>query len=151
MTRRLSCTFRPSHASSPTPPPSSTPTFNWLLCVICKMAAALRPCHPPSSLYFLTALILTPQASEPMTVNASLMAHGLRMALGRGGAMIWWRRCSTHEERGKSCWVVAAWVGCCVLFCWSDTWRILPLPYLRYTDYYTLLCQFDLLYEDGHL
>ena len=103
MTRRLSCTFRPSHASSPTPPPSSTLTFNWLLCVICKMAATLRPCHPTSLLYFSTALILTPQASELMTVNASLMAHGLRMAAPwfdgaaalptkrEGKAAEWWR------------------------------------------------------------
>ncbi len=33
----------------------------------------------------------------------------------------WHGVCSTHKERGKSCWVVAARDGCCVLFHWSDT------------------------------
>ncbi len=45
------------------------------------------------------------------------MACGLRMAVVRGGAILWWRRCSTHsewEEAARSR-VTAAWVGCCVL------------------------------------
>jgi hypothetical protein len=55
------------------------------------MAATLRPRHPPptpSLHYFSTPLISTPQASVPMTATESPMAHGLRMALGSGGAMI---------------------------------------------------------------
>ena len=99
------------------------------------MAATLRPWHPPSSLYFSTPHISTPQASKPTTANASPMAHGLRMALGSGGAMIWWRHWSTHGERSKSRWVAAARVGCCVgeqyfaIFLWTyssfscDMWR----------------------------
>ena len=99
------------------------------------MAATLRPRHPPSSLYFSTPLISPLQASEPTTANAIPMARGLHMALGSGGAMIWWRRWSTHGERSKSRWVAAARVGCCVgeqyfaIFSWTyssfwcDMWR----------------------------
>ncbi len=53
------------------------------------------------------------------------MACGLHMALWSGGAMIWWRRCSTHEEReGKAVGqrvAVAHLVVCvlcvCFVFC----------------------------------
>ena len=45
-------------------------------------------------------------------------ARGLRMVLGSGGAMSWWRRCSTHGGRGPKPLegrTAAAHVGCCVL------------------------------------
>jgi hypothetical protein len=62
----------------------------------------LKPRHPPSH-YYLLPLILPPQASKPTTASANPTGCGLRMALGSGVAMIWWRHCSTHGEReGKA-------------------------------------------------
>ncbi len=57
-----------------------------------------------------------------MTASASPTACGLRMALGSGGAIIWWSCCSTHGEReGKAAWdrvarLILLVVVCCV-FC----------------------------------
>jgi hypothetical protein len=124
------------------------------------MAATLRPRHPPSSLYFSTPLISPLQASEPTTANAIPMARGLHMALGSGGAMIWWRRWSTHGERSKSRWVAAARVGCCVgshYILWffgqhTGTWCTRIYGYIHdvrsniYGTHHTDIRHFNLLY-----
>jgi hypothetical protein len=41
------------------------------------------------------------------------MACSLRMALGSGGAMIWWCHCSTHGERGGK--AAGGWVAQLIL------------------------------------
>ena len=141
----------------PDSPPSSKPTYNWLLCVILQNGG-----HPKAQASSLFALFFDPShfappKREPTTANASPMAHGLRMALGSGGAMIWWRRWSIHEERTKSRWVAAArvWLLCWfTLFCdFSDSiiwyWYMMyenlrirtwsTMKYLRYTHKHTAL------------
>jgi hypothetical protein len=64
--------------------------------------------QPSPSLYYSIPLILPPQVRKPTTVSATATptAGSPRMALGSGGAMIWWRRCSTHrgEREGKATW-----------------------------------------------
>jgi len=63
------------------------------------------------------------QTSKPTTANASPTARGLRMVLGSGGAMSWWRRWPTHGGKGPKPLegrAAAAHVGCCalcVVFC----------------------------------
>ncbi len=52
------------------------------------MAATFKAKAPPSTLYFLILHFLPPQTGKPMTANASLMACGLCMVLGSGGAMV---------------------------------------------------------------
>jgi hypothetical protein len=112
-------------ASPPNPPwscilPDTTSiaqaNLYWIVACIRKMVATFEAKAPPSSLYFLIPLCLPPKTNKSTRTNASLMAHGLCMALGSGGTMVKWHRCSTHREREKSRWVAAAQAGCCV--CW---------------------------------
>ena len=60
------------------------------------------------------------------------------MVLGSGGAMIWWRRCSTHGEReGEAAFVgggsahLCGWLLCvCVCVCVCVFFFFWPLSYL---------------------
>ncbi len=87
--------------------------FYWIVACSFKMAANFKAKAPLSPLWFLIPLFTPPQMGKPTTANASPMAHGLCMALGSGGAMVYWYRCSTHGERGKCRWVEADRDGCC--------------------------------------
>ncbi len=71
-------------------------------CVLnCKMAATLKPRHPPS-LYFLIPLFMPPQTSKSMTANASPTACGLCMALGSGGPWFDGAAALPTEREGKA-------------------------------------------------
>ena len=68
-------------------------------------------------------------------MSATAIARRLRMVLGSGGAMIWWRRCSTHGRReGEAAfvgWGSAHLVGCCVMcLCVCVCFFFGPVSYL---------------------
>ncbi len=75
---------------------------------------------PPLSLNSIRSL-QPPPKSKPTTASATTIARRLRMVLGSGGAMIWWRHCSPHGGReGKAAlvgWDTAHLVGCPVCVC----------------------------------
>ena len=105
--------FQPSRVSSPMHPLKGEADF-WLVVVFPHRLATAKAKVPPHplSLYFDPSFQIPPNEQTPT-------ARGLCMVMGSGGDMIWWRLCSTHEERrakplegrvGTALLVV----GCCV-------------------------------------
>jgi hypothetical protein len=69
-------------------------------CVPPLIGGQLRPRYPLTPSFSIsTPHFKSSQMSKPMTASATPTARGLFMVMGSGGAMIWLRLCSTHEER----------------------------------------------------
>ncbi len=94
--------FRPFES-----PPQRTPhrrsyrSFD--CCVPPSIGGHLRPWRPPP---LSNSILVTkpPQTSKPTTARVTPIARRLRMAMGSGGAMIYWHSCPTipmERERAK--------------------------------------------------
>ncbi len=75
------------------------------------MAATFKdPGIPPLVALFFDPSLFALPSDQTDNSDRILMARGLRMAWGSGGAMIGWCRCCTHGERGgKSQWEYLGW------------------------------------------
>ncbi len=92
-------------------------------CFFWPNGSHLRP-TPLLSLCFLMCLVLLPQTRELAIVSANPVLGSCNEPIGSDSAMIWWRCCPIHGERGKAagglggsspCWLLCV-VLCCVLW-----------------------------------
>jgi len=117
-------TLPPHIPPGPRALPNILPTENanfWLVVVFSqpeRQPPKPRPCPP---LWFLMGCISAPKTREPTAAPPNPKARALHGPIGSSGAMRWWRRWSTHGERGlkplEGTRAAAAHFGCCVC-CW---------------------------------